>query len=80
MDDITKQEDLISKMKAGVKIKRSNRWWHWVEHSWEHNEITFTDGSEDSGEMDRLLSFLEEVRRLVTGLKTQKKHGDVYGP
>eukprot|EP00972_Heterocapsa_arctica_P063858 9421623-Heterocapsa_arctica.AAC.1 len=38
MEDITKQEELISQMKADIKNKRSTLWRHWVDNSWEHKK------------------------------------------
>eukprot|EP00972_Heterocapsa_arctica_P000136 21146-Heterocapsa_arctica.AAC.1 len=38
MDDITKQEVWVEKMRADVKTKRSQRWRLWVENSWAHKQ------------------------------------------
>eukprot|EP00972_Heterocapsa_arctica_P004287 637545-Heterocapsa_arctica.AAC.1 len=36
MDDITKQEELVEKMRTDIKNERSQRWRRWVENSWAH--------------------------------------------
>eukprot|EP00972_Heterocapsa_arctica_P005126 761616-Heterocapsa_arctica.AAC.1 len=52
MEDTTKQEELISKMKADIKNKRSKLWRHWVANSWEHKEhyiYRWTRGKQGNG-------------------------------
>eukprot|EP00972_Heterocapsa_arctica_P056350 8312829-Heterocapsa_arctica.AAC.1 len=34
MDDIVKQEEKVSKLRADIKNERSQRWRHWVDNSW----------------------------------------------
>eukprot|EP00972_Heterocapsa_arctica_P088798 13094251-Heterocapsa_arctica.AAC.1 len=38
IEDITKQEELVSEMRADIKNERSQRWRHWVENSWVHKK------------------------------------------
>eukprot|EP00972_Heterocapsa_arctica_P107818 15879478-Heterocapsa_arctica.AAC.1 len=38
MEDITKQEELVSKMRADIQTERTQRWRHWVENSWAHKK------------------------------------------
>eukprot|EP00972_Heterocapsa_arctica_P018387 2715939-Heterocapsa_arctica.AAC.1 len=38
MEDITKQEELVEKMRTDIKNERSQRWRLWVENSWAHKK------------------------------------------
>eukprot|EP00972_Heterocapsa_arctica_P102117 15048258-Heterocapsa_arctica.AAC.1 len=38
MEAMTKQEEIVSKLRADIKNERSQRWRHWVDNSWAHKK------------------------------------------
>eukprot|EP00972_Heterocapsa_arctica_P017510 2585647-Heterocapsa_arctica.AAC.1 len=38
MEDITKQEEIVAKLRDNIKTEGSQRWRLWVENSWAHKK------------------------------------------
>eukprot|EP00972_Heterocapsa_arctica_P013190 1938297-Heterocapsa_arctica.AAC.1 len=52
MDDITKQEEIVAKLRDNIKTERSQRWRHWADNSWAHKKkdiYRWIKGSKSAG-------------------------------